>query len=924
MDYSKTLNLPKTEFPMRANLPKREPDILNKWYEQDIYNKGLEKNKGNKSFILHDGPPYANGDIHLGHTLNKILKDIIVRYKTLRGFYAPYIPGWDTHGLPIELKAIKELGLSVKEVSPVEFRNKCRDYALSQVEKQKEQFKRLGVTGDWDNPYLTLKPEYEAHQIEIFGEMAKKGYIYKGLKPVYWCPSCETALAEAEIEYKDKVSPSIYVKFELIDDKGLFKDYVDNLENVYFVIWTTTPWTLPANLAISVGPEFEYSLVKVNNEVYVIAKELIENVMKEIGIEEYEVLANFSGKMLEYMKTKHPFIERESVVILGDHVTLDAGTGCVHTAPGHGQEDFLIGQKYNLDVLNPVDDKGHFTNKAGKYEGLYYAKANKVILNDLEESGHLIAKNDITHSYPHCWRCKGPVIFRATEQWFASVDAFKDEAIEAAKKVEWIPGWGEERIINMIKDRNDWCISRQRIWGVPIPIFYCEECGKELINEKTIAKVSSIFREKGSNAWYEMEANELLPENTKCECGCTKFKKEMDIMDVWFDSGSSHKSVIEEYEELTYPADLYLEGNDQYRGWFQSSLLTAIATKGTSPYKSVITHGMIVDGEGRKMSKSLGNGVDPLEVINKYGADILRLWVSSSDYKSDVRMSNEILKQMSEVYRKIRNTARFILGNLYDFEPEKDAVSYDELLEMDKWALIKLNRLIEKVTKAYDSYDFHVIYHAIHNFCVVDMSSFYLDVLKDRLYTLRSDSKSRRAAQTTIDIILKALVKMIAPIIPFTAEEIWQFVKGEDAISVHLTDWPEPKAEYYNEAIESKWSRIISYREDITKALEIARSQKIIGHSLNALVKIYAKGEDYDFLKSIEEKLPEILIVSKVEVNEDNEIDRDYTIGENNDIKVVVEQAPGQKCERCWTFSETVGESSEHPTICAKCVANLE
>ncbi|KPU28294.1 isoleucine--tRNA ligase [Caloranaerobacter sp. TR13] len=924
MDYSKTLNLPKTEFPMRANLPKREPNILEKWYEEDIYNKSLEKNKGNKSFILHDGPPYANGDIHLGHTLNKILKDIIIRYKTLRGFYAPYIPGWDTHGLPIELRAIKELGLSVKEVSPVEFRNKCRDYALSQVEKQKEQFKRLGVTGDWDNPYLTLKPEYEAHQIEIFGEMANKGYIYKGLKPVYWCPSCETALAEAEIEYKDKVSPSIYVKFELVDDKGLFKDYVDNLENVYFVIWTTTPWTLPANLAISVGPEFEYSLIKVNNEVYVIAKELVEKVTKEIGIEEYEILADFSGKMLEYMKTKHPFIERESVVILGDHVTLDAGTGCVHTAPGHGQEDFLIGQKYNLGVLNPVDNKGHFTDKAGKYEGLYYAKANKVILNDLEESGHLIARNDITHSYPHCWRCKGPVIFRATEQWFASVDAFKNEAIEAAKKVEWIPGWGEERIINMIKDRNDWCISRQRIWGVPIPIFYCEECGKELINEETIAKVSSIFREKGSNAWYELEANELLPENIECECGCTKFKKEMDIMDVWFDSGSSHKSVIEEYEELTYPADLYLEGNDQYRGWFQSSLLTAIATKGTSPYKSVITHGMIVDGEGKKMSKSLGNGVDPLEVINKYGADILRLWVSSSDYKSDIRMSNEILKQMSEVYRKIRNTARYILGNLYDFEPEKDAVSYDELLEMDKWALIKLNRLIEKVTKAYDSYDFHVIYHAIHNFCVVDMSSFYLDVLKDRLYTLKSDSKSRRAAQTTIDIILKALVKMIAPIIPFTAEEIWQFVKGEDAVSIHLTDWPEPKAEYYNETIESKWNKIITYREDITKALEIARSQKIIGHSLNALVKIYASGEDYEFLKSIDGKLSEILIVSKVEVNEDMEVDGDYTAGENNEIKIVVEQAPGQKCERCWTFSETVGESPEHPTICAKCVANLE
>ncbi|RKD34333.1 isoleucine--tRNA ligase [Thermohalobacter berrensis] len=925
MDYGKTLNLPKTKFPMRANLPKREPKFLEKWEREKIYEKSLEVNKNNQSFILHDGPPYANGDIHLGHTLNKILKDIIVRYKSLRGYYAPYVPGWDTHGLPIELKAIKEMGLNQNEISPVEFRNKCRDYALSQVEKQKEQFKRLGVTGDWENPYLTLNPEYEARQIEVFGEMAKKGYIYKGLKPVYWCPSCETALAEAEIEYSDHKSHSIYVKFRVKDDKGLLEEHVDSIDNTYFVIWTTTPWTLPANLAIAVGPEFDYSLIKVKGEYYIIAKDLVETVTKEVGIEEYETLATFKGTDLEHMVTRHPFMERDSVLILADHVTLESGTGCVHTAPGHGQEDFEVGQKYDLDVLNPVNNKGHFTELAGKYEGLYYKKANKIIIDDLEKSGALLSDSELVHSYPHCWRCKGPVIFRATEQWFASVDAFKDEAVEAARGVEWIPGWGEDRIINMVVDRADWCISRQRTWGVPIPIFYCKDCGKELINEDTIKKVSSIFREKGSNAWYELTAEELLPENIKCECGSGEFRKEMDIMDVWFDSGSSHSAVLDENEDLSYPADLYLEGNDQYRGWFQSSLLTAIATKGKAPYKGVVTHGMIVDGEGRKMSKSLGNGIDPLEVVEKYGADILRLWVSSADYKSDVRMSNQILKQLSEVYRKIRNTARFILGNLKDFNPKEDSVKYDELLEIDKWALIKMNRLIEKVTKAYDNYDFHVIYHAIHNFCVVDMSNFYLDIIKDRLYTQKATSKARRAAQTVMFKILNALVKMLAPILPFTSEEIWQFLYEDEESSVHLTDWPKVKEEYYNDELEDEWKKIISYREDIAKALEKARAEKIIGHSLNALVKIYAEDKDYNFLAQIEDMLREILIVSKVELYKDKELEADYTKGENNEgIKVVVEQAPGEKCERCWVFSETVGKNDEHPTICSRCIENLE
>ncbi|QCX32555.1 isoleucine--tRNA ligase [Caloramator sp. E03] len=928
MDYSKTLNLPKTDFAMRANLPQKEPGILKFWEENKIYEKTLEKNKGQKSFILHDGPPYANGDIHLGHTLNKVLKDIINKYKAIRGYYTPYVPGWDTHGLPIELQAIKKLGIKAHEVGPLKFRKICKEYALDQVAKQKEQFKRLGVTGDWDNPYLTLEPKFEAKQIEVFGKMAEKGYIYKGLKPVYWCPSCETALAEAEIEYADETSNSIYVKFRVKDDKGLFKNLNVDLNNIYYVIWTTTTWTIPANLAICLGPDFEYVLAKFDNEVYIVAKELLDNLKKVAKLEGEEIIASFKGSELEGQVAKHPLYDRDSVIIVGEHVTLESGTGCVHTAPGHGEEDFIIGQKYNLEVLNPVDGRGRFTKEAGKYEGLTYKEGNKVIFEDLKNEGALLADEKITHSYPHCWRCKNPILFRATEQWFASVEDFKDEAINAIKEVEWLPAWGEERISNMVAERADWCISRQRIWGVPIPIFYCKDCGKELITKQTISRVAEIFSEKGSDAWYELSAEELLPEGTKCECGCSEFTKETDIMDVWFDSGSSHAGVLDTREELDWPSDMYLEGNDQYRGWFQSSLLTAVATRGKAPYKIVITHGMVVDGEGKKMSKSLGNGIDPMDVINEFGADILRLWVSSADYKNDVRISKDILKQLSEVYRKIRNTARYIMGNLYDFNPDTDMIDYLEMNELDKWALLKLQHLIKEVTEAYDRYEFHIMYHAIHNFCVVDMSNFYLDIIKDRLYTFKADSKERRAAQTVMYTILKALVKMISPILSFTAEEIWSSMPHDSKDkyeSVFLSDWPEVLEKYVDKELENRWDNILDIRTEVSKALEIARANKVIGHSLNAKVDIYAEGETYEFLKEVGNYLETVFIVSKVELHKgvNNLPEGTYLSEQNKDLAVFVSQAPGQKCERCWTYSETVGQNPEHPTICAKCAANI-
>ena len=943
-DYGKTLNLPTTDFPMRASLPEREPQIQKDIFENGLYEKILKKNEGHKTFILHDGPPYANGEIHAGHALNKILKDTIVRYKSLKGYYSPYVPGYDTHGMPTEKKAIEKLGLDRNKIPVTKFRDTCKEFTSKYKEIQTEGFKRLGVLGDWEHPYVTYDPKMEARQIGVFGDMYKKGYIYIGLKPVYWCTDCETALAEAEIEYKDVTGSSIYVKFPVVQAKGKFDE-----KNTFFVIWTTTPWTLPGNLAITIGEDFDYSIVEVKNsnnnllnenskdtnsgrlddtntvnvERYIIATELVKKVMEIAEIKEYKEVQKLKGKELEGVLCKHPFLDRNSVVIMGSEDTVDVqlteGTGAVHTAPGYGKEDYLAGLKNGLDIVVTVDEKGHQTEGAGPFSGMYYAKSNKEITKWLDENGYLLKETTISHSYPHCWRCKKPVIYRATDQWFASVDGFRDGALKAIEGVKWIPAWGEERIASMVRDRNDWCISRQRTWGVPLPIFYCEECKEPYVTEESIKKIQDIFREKGSNAWYDMSEEALMPDGAKCaKCGCTHFKKETDIMDVWFDSGSTHQSVLVE-RGLPYPADLYLEGNDQYRGWFQSSLLTSVATNGIAPYKQVLTHGFVTDGQGRKMSKSLGNGVAPSDVANKYGADILRLWALSADYTGEVSLSDDILKQISEVYRKIRNTARYILGNTYDYDPEKP-VKYEDLEEIDKWALTRLNKLVRDCIQNYDSYSFNNCYHDINQFCVIDMSNFYLDIIKDRLYTYKKDSVERRAAQTTMYMILDSLVKILAPMIPFTAEEIWKAMvhtEKEKVESVMLTDFPEPNEKYDNKEITEKWNKIIKLKDIVAKELENARAEKIIGHSLNAKVTIYAEEAQYEFLKANEELLKTVFIISALEIKENARKD-EVKLG------VKVEQAPGQKCERCWMYSETVGEDKENPTICHRCSENIK
>ena len=918
IDYGKTLNLPSTNFPMRASLPEKEPEVLKNIFNNGLYEKILKKNEGHESFVLHDGPPYANGEIHAGHALNKILKDAIVRYKSLKGYYSPYVPGYDTHGMPTEKKAIEKLGLDRNKIPVTKFRNTCKEFTSKYKEIQTEGFKRLGVLGEWDNPYVTYDPKMEARQIGVFGNMYKKGYVYKGLKPVYWCTDCETALAEAEIEYKDETGSSLYVKFPVKDSKGKF-----DKQNTFIVIWTTTPWTLPGNLGISLGEDFDYSIVEANNEKYIIATELVKKVMEIAEISEYEEIQKLKGKELEGVICKHPFLDRDSLVIMGSEDTVDVqlteGTGAVHTAPGYGKEDYLAGLKNNLGIVVTVDEKGHQTEGAGPFEGMYYAKSNKEITKWLEENGYLLKETQISHSYPHCWRCKKPVIYRATDQWFASVDGFRKEALEAIKTVKWIPVWGEERISSMIRERNDWCISRQRTWGVPLPIFYCEKCKEPYVTEESIKKIQEIFRKEGSNAWYDMSEEELMPENAKCsKCGHTHFKKETDIMDVWFDSGSTHQSVLVE-RGIKYPADLYLEGNDQYRGWFQSSLLTSVACNGIAPYKQVLTHGFVTDGQGRKMSKSLGNGVAPGDVADKYGADILRLWALSSDYTTEVSLSDDILKQISEVYRKIRNTARYILGNTYDYNPD-EPVKYDELQEIDKWALTRLNKLVRNCTENYDNYNFSGCYHDINQFCVTDMSNFYLDIIKDRLYTSKKDSLERKSAQTTMYIILDSLVKILAPIISFTAEEIWKAMKHskeENVESVMLTDFPIVNEKYDNEEVTEKWNKIIKLKDIVSKELENARINKIIGHSLNAKVTMYAEEKQYEFIKENLELLKTVFIVSKVNVMENARKD-EVKIG------VKVEQASGKKCERCWMYSETVGENKEHPTICHRCSENIE
>lgn len=913
-DYNLTLNLPKTDFPMRASLPQREPETLQKWNNEKLYEKIIEKNKDLPLYVLHDGPPYANGDIHLGTALNKVLKDFIIKYMNMSGRKAPYTPGWDTHGLPIELKAMKKIGVD-KGLSAVELRKVCKEFALQYVDIQRKEFMRLGSIGDYFNPYLTLQAKHEACQIRLFGEMAKKDFIYKGLKPVYWCPECKTALAEAEIEYEEDSCHSIYVKFAVENDGGKLAPLGVDLSNTYFVIWTTTTWTLPGNLAICLGPEYEYCAVHAGNEYYIMARELVENAMKAAGITDYTVSeAGLKGSDLELITYRHPFIDRVSPIIVGDHVTLESGTGCVHTAPGHGVEDFEVCVNHypDIPIIVPVDGDGVLTAEAGQFAGLSTDKANVAILAHLKEIGALFAVEKIIHQYPHCWRCKTPIIFRATEQWFCSIDGFKEDAIKAIDSVKWIPEWGGERIKGMVSDRSDWCISRQRRWGVPIPIIYCKDCGKPIINEKTINAIADMFEREGSDSWYIHEPEEFIPTDVKCECGCGSFTKEMDIMDVWFDSGVSHAAVCDGEHGLSWPADLYLEGADQYRGWFQSSLLTSVAWKGVAPYKAVCTHGWVVDGEGKAMHKSLGNGIAPNEVTDKFGADILRLWVASSDYHADIRISNDILKQLSEVYRKIRNTARFILSNLFDFDPSKNLIPASELDGIDKWAMARMDEITEKCTEAYEKFDFHIVFSTIRDFCTTDLSNFYLDILKDRLYVESADSKERRKAQSTIYYILRSITLLISPITSFTAEEIWGYMPKDSAyddISVFLNKMPKSSGVIADEAFMEKWKKIDELRDIANKALEEARAQKIIGKSLEAVVNLKCDSDWYAFAKEVESDLVTSFIVSQVNVEK----------GDDEGVFATVEVAQGEKCERCWVHSTTVGQNDKHPTLCSRC-----
>ncbi len=925
-DYGKTLNLPKTSFQMRANLPTKEPNILKKWDDEKIYEKGLKK--GSRTFILHDGPPYANGGIHIGHALNKILKDIILKYKRLSGYTVPYVPGWDTHGLPIELKVSEELGEKMKEMSPLEIREKCTNYAKKWVEIQKEGFQRLGILGEWDNPYLTLNPEYEAKQLEVFGELYENGYIFKGLKPIYWSPVTETALAEAEIEYKNHVSPSIYVKMEANKD---IMDKLEMTEPLYLVIWTTTPWTLPANTGIALNGEFEYGIYKTEKGNLILAKVLADRAFNDMGIKEVELVKEFLGADLENLTYKHPFLERTGKVVLGTHVTAEAGTGVVHTAPGHGQDDYVVGVRYGLPIISPINNKGVLTEEAGQFAGLFYKKANKVIAEYLTGTGHLLSYKEFEHSYPHDWRSKTPVIFRATEQWFIRCEGsdLREKALKVLDDVKFVPEWGRNRIGSMLETRPDWCISRQRTWGVPIPVFYNEATGKEIFEREILDRVIEIVKKEGSAAWVKYSAEELIGEELleKYNLKGIELRKETNIMDVWFDSGVSHRSVLETREGLRRPADLYLEGSDQHRGWFQTSLLTSVGSTGDAPFKMLLTHGFVNDGEGKKMSKSVGNVVAPQDVIKVYGADILRLWCASVDYREDVKISDNILKQMAEAYRRVRNTARYILGNSADFNPATDAVAYEDLMEIDKWALNKLERLKRVVTESYEKYEFYNLFQEIHYFSGIDMSAFYLDIIKDRLYAEKADSKERRAAQTVMSEVLVTLTKMVAPILSFTAEEIWETLPEslKDSESVLLTDWYVNNDQYINDELDTKWEEIVKLRKDINKTLELARQgeNKIIGNSLDAKVILAADNAELaKFLKDNKEVLEEVFIVSQLVIVDEK--DDSFVKGEEQEaLFVKVEHADGEKCERCWKYSTELGTNPEHPTVCPRCTSAL-
>ncbi len=910
-DYRSTLNLPGTEFPMRANLPKREPEMLKKWNEENLYGKIRESRKESPVVCLHDGPPYANGNIHIGHALNKILKDIIVKSRTMAGFNTAYRPGWDCHGLPIELKVdeqFRKKKIDKRELSVREIHDACRAYAASFVEKQKEDFIRLGILGEWDDPYLTMNHQYEAEIIRQLGKLFENGYVYKGLKPVHWCASCETALAEAEVEYDEHISPSIYVKFPL-------ETPVDGVDgDISVIIWTTTPWTLPANLGVSLHPRFTYGFYRVpGGEIYMVATELAENFQKECGIESMELLKTMKGKEMDRWSCRHPFIDRESLIIVGEHVTLEQGTGCVHTAPGHGMDDYIIGQVYGLDILVPVDAKGRFTSDFLELEGSHVFSANKDVIEILKSRNCLLKEEDVKHSYPHCWRCKNPVIFRGTEQWFISIDAngLREKALEEIKEVNWIPSWGEERIHNMIAGRPDWCISRQRKWGVPITVAYCKNCGEVFQSPELFEKTAEVVAKEGTAAWFESDITRFLPENAVCsKCGGKEFRKETDILDVWIDSGISHAAVLGKRPDLPWPADIYIEGSDQYRGWFHSSLLSAVANQGRRPYNTVITHGFVLDGNGNKMSKSRGNVVAPQDIVNQYGAEILRLWVSQLDYKDDVRISSEIVKRSAETYRKIRNTARFMLSNLYDFNPESDSVPFDEMHDFDRWALSRLTVLNRRVVKAFDDFEFHLMYHTVLQFCTVEMSNFYLDALKDRIYCYPAGSWERRSAQTALFNIIRVLSKLIAPVLSFTADEIWQFIpqfSGKEE-SIHLSEFENPDFDI-DESLETAFKTVAEIRDVVLKRLEEARQKKIIGHPLNAAVKLFLNPKMVKKLGSLTKELNRYLIVSQVEVVE----------REENEIEAEVRQASGEKCERCWNFDQL-----DENGLCPRCASVLE
>ncbi len=926
MDYKDTLNLPKTPFPMKGNLAKREPEIQKQWDEIGLYERIIEESEDRPLFILHDGPPYANGDIHVGTAYNKILKDIIVKYKTMRGFKSPYVPGWDCHGLPTEHEVTKRLGPDAR-VSTLELRRKCREYALKFVKRQAEQFKRLGVLGDFDDPYLTLAREYEATNVEVFARLYEKGMIHRGSKPVHWCTSCVTALAEAEIEYEDKQSYSIYVKFPLIDE---FPPLTQSGKPVSLLIWTTTPWTLPANVAIALSPRLPYVGVDVGTDVLIMAEPLVERVMEELGVADYSLSDSFSGEEMEGLNCEHPWADWDSVIVLASYVTLEQGTGCVHTAPGHGQEDFLTGLEYNLPAPMPVDDLGFFTSEAGPFAGLSLEEANPKILEDLDERGLLLASGTLIHQYPHCWRCKKPVVFRATPQWFISLDAsaegetLRAGAMKAVERVDWVPDWTINRIGSMIENRPDWCISRQRAWGVPLPIVYCRDCGREIITAETLESIRSMVEAEGADAWFEKDPADFLPPGTACpDCGAVEFEKESDIFDVWFESGVSHLAVLRNRQELRWPADLYCEGSDQHRGWFQSSMLLSVGFKGEPPYGAVLTHGFTVDGEGRKMSKSVGNAIDPQEVYSRSGADILRLWTATSDYSSDVPVSEEILSRVTEAYRRIRNTLRFLLGNTYDYDPGTDAVAPADMEELDRWMLSRLQGLIEKVTSLMDRWLFYQAIQALHLFCTVDLSALYLDILKDRLYTFPANSRARRSAQTALYQIFLKLDTMIAPVLVHTAEEALLSLPDawKPADSVHLMSWPEQDSDLVDAALEEKWERLLAVREEVYRKLEEARQQALVGTSLDALVRVYARGETLETLKAMDGDLPAAFIVSQVEVYDLSSFKGERTT--EGDVEVEVERSRGEKCQRCWNYSLSVGAEAGGLDICERCSAAL-